>query len=273
MTTTKTNLIKSLSVFVVILFFLSSCGAGKNKEQKAIEASEKMGMELKEVSDYPIPTSVEVVEMLNRAGAPYIIGISNPVSNADKYFTEKSKALNLGVYGADLSYASTYEMKQETMNYLKVAKQLIDELNIASSFNLSFAQRVESNLENKDSLINIVADSFYDTYVFLTENKRDDLSLLVMAGSWIEGVYLTSQIAISASDNKEFLNIIAEQKKPLSKLLELIEPMKDEERISDLYKDLNDLKIIYENVDTLISPEKFEEISEKVEEIRTRITS
>lgn len=273
MRTFKTNLIKCLTIFASITLILSSCGTGKDRGQKSVDMSEKKGVELKGVYEYPIPTSVEVVEMLNRAGAPYIIGISNPVSNIDRYFTEKSKALNLGVYGAGLSYASTYEMKQETMNYLKVAKQLVDELNIASSFNLSFAQRVEANLENKDSLINLVADSFYDTYVFLTENQRDDLSLLVMAGSWVEGVYLTTQIAITASDNKEFLKILAQQKDPLNRLTDLFEPMKEDENLVSLYNDLIELKALYADVDQDISMTKFDEISKKIEAIRTRIVS
>jgi hypothetical protein len=75
--------------------------------------------------------------------------------------------LNLGVYGADLSYAGTYEMNQEIMKYLQVSKQLIEELNISTSFNRGFVERVERNLEDKDSLINIVSESFNDTYVFL----------------------------------------------------------------------------------------------------------
>jgi len=269
----KINLTNGLAIFVSIVFLLSSCGTGKDRAQKTAELADKKGIELKGVYEYPIPTSVEVVDMLNRAGAPYIIGISNPVSNVDRYFTEKSKALNLGIYGAGLSYASTYEMKQETMNYFKVAKQLVDELNIASSFNLSFAQRVEANLENKDSLINLVADSFYDTYVFLTENQRDDLSLLVMAGSWIEGVYLTTQIAITASDNKEFMKILAQQKNPLGRLTELFEPMKEDENLIELYNDLLALKAIYAEVEQIITMAQFDEISKKIEAIRTRIVS
>jgi hypothetical protein len=271
MKTKFSSLIRILFVLFVSGLILYACGMGKSKDETSSETADKKEIELKEVTDYPIPTSVEVIEMLNRAGAPYIIGISNPVENADKYFTEKSKAINLGIYGADLSYASTYEMKQETMNYLMVCKKLIDDLNISSSFNLSFAQRVENNLENKDSLIAIVADSFYDTYVFLTQNQRDDLSLLVMAGSWIEGVFLTSQIAISAEKSEEFIKIVAEQKRPLSKMIELMEPFKDSEKMADLYKDFLELQSIYAEVDKEISSEKFEEISKKIESIRNRL--
>ena len=266
--------IRYFSILAVVLFVVASCGTGKVKEDASEkDPSTRPDISMNEVYDYPIPTSVEVIDMLNRAGAPYIIGISNPADNVDKYFTEKSKALNLGVYGADLSYSSTYEMKQETMNYLKVSRQLIDDLNISSSFNLSFAQRIENNLDNKDSLINIVADSFNDTYVFLTQNQRDDLSVLVMAGSWIEGLYLTTQIVIGASDNQEFLIIIADQKKPLNKLIELIEPIKESDQVSDVYKELLELQIIYEDVETSISSDKFEEIMQKITEIRTKIIS
>lgn len=258
-----------------MIIFICSCGGRQEGETRAItdnlERAEISTGRVGGLEDYPIPTSVEVVEMLQRAGAPYILGISNPVANADRYFTENSKALNLGVFGADLSYAATYEMNQETMRYLQVCRQLIGELNISTSFNLSFVERVERNLDNKDSLINIVSESFYDTYVFLNENRRDDLSLLVMAGSWIEGIYLTSQIAIGARDNTEITDIIVRQEEPLEKLLVLMDDHEDDEFIYSFYQELSE---IYQFIKDLSSPMTDDEVnsfSEKIESLRNRV--
>ncbi len=260
-----------------LIVLASSCGGRQEGETRAItdnkERPEMVQSSVEGLEDYPIPTSVEVVEMLQRAGAPYILGISNSAANVDRYFTEKKKALNLGVYGADLSYAGTYEMNQEIMKYLQVCKRLIDELNISTSFNQGFVQRVERNLENKDSLINIVSESFYDTYVFLTDNQRDDLALLVMTGSWIEGIYLTSQIAIGARDNSEITDIILRQSDPLERLLALLDEHEDDELVNSLFIELTD---IYEFINAQQSPMSstaLDSFSEKIESLRTRITS
>ena len=164
-------------------FVLTSCGGGQQASTEAQDENLPKDSLVKEVTKYPLPTAFEVTNLLNKAGASYILSLSNSTSNVDKYFTEKSKAINLGIYGADLAYASTYQMKQETMNYLKVSKKLIDELQISTEFNTTFAERVEKNIDNQDSLITVISDSFYKTYEFLTNNGKDNLSLLVMSGS------------------------------------------------------------------------------------------
>ena len=117
------------------------------------------------------------------------------------------------------------------MLYLEASRRLTDEMEISTAFNLDYVERIENNLENWDSLISIISDSFYDTYNYLTINKKDKLAILVMAGSWIEGLYITTQIAITAGDNTKFLDIITHQESSLKKLLEIIEPLKEDEDV------------------------------------------
>lgn len=271
---------ENFSYFFVIIgmaLLISSCGGRQEGETRAITGNlDQREADLPEVSvleEYPIPTAAEVAEMLQRAGAPYILGISNPTTNVDKYMTERAKAINLGVYGAGLSYAGAYEMNQDIRRYLQVCKRLIDELNISTSFNQVFLQRVERNLNDKDSLINIVSESFYDTYVFLTENRRDDLSLLVIAGSWIEGMYLTSQIAIGARDNSEITNIIVQQGQPLQNLLELLDDHSDDDFIHGLYHELDDIHSFISDQGSPMTNAALDNFVEMISALRHRIIS
>jgi hypothetical protein len=262
-----------LPVIFVMAVLLVSCGGRQDGETRAItdnkERAAGQGVAIPE--EYPIPTAVEVVELLQRAGAPYILGISNPAANVDKYFTESSKALNLGVYGADLSYAGTYEMNQEIMKYLQVTKQLIEDLNISTSFNMDFVQRVERNLNDKDSLIHIVSESFNDTYVFLTENNRDDLALLVMTGSWIEGMYLTSQISLGARDNSEVTDIIIQQREPLEKLISLLDDHEGDNYINDLQRELQEIHNYLNNLRSPMTAPEINAFAENIERLRARV--
>ncbi|RPH33836.1 MAG: hypothetical protein EHM93_03220 [Bacteroidales bacterium] len=270
MKTSKFNIVKISTLLLAVMFFVS-CG---NRQAKEAENSSVTPKEeaFKSVTKYPIPTAFEVIKLLNNAGATYILSISNPIENVDKYIPAKSKALNLGVYGADLSYASTYQMKQETMNYLKVSKKLIDELQITSAFNVEFAQRVEKNIDNKDSLIRIISDSFYDTYEFLVNNGKDNTSLLVMAGSWIEGLYITTQMAIISKNNEDILKIVANQKEPLTKLLSLLEPYKTDKDVAEIAEVLKPLADIYNTIGIdKLTPEQFEQINKAVAQVRGTI--
>ena len=262
-----TKLATLLLVAVVVMFFVG-CGTKQAKEAENTTETSKENV-FKSVTKYPIPTSFEVIKLLNTAGASYILSVSNPVENVDKYIPAKSKALNLGIYGADLSYASTYQMKQETMNYLKVSKKLIDELQVTSAFNVEFAQRVEKNIDNKDSLIKIISDSFYDTYEFLVNNGKDNTSLLVMTGSWVEGLYITSQIALISKNNEDMLKIIANQKEPLAKLMELMQPYSSDKDVSDVLASLKPIVDIYANVGVdKITKEQFDAITKAIADVR-----
>lgn len=229
------------------------------------------GEAILDLSGYPLPTSFYVTDMLNKAGAPFILSIANSSENVGNYFSQKEKALNLGIYGADLSYASTYMMKQETMSYLKASNRLTDEMKISTAFNREYIDRVENNLDYGDSLILIISDSFFDTYKYLVENNKDVSALLVMAGSWIEGLYLTTQIALTARDSDRFIEVIGQQKSSLTELISLMEPVKSDTDLSEIYKSLKNLYNIYEPIQENISDSQFNEIVIAISSIRNGI--
>lgn len=261
--------------FILLVLSLVSCTSRTDKstteEPLADESEAQKEVVIESISGYPLPSSFEVTTMLIEAGAPYILSISNPASNVSNYFTQSEKAINLGIYGADLSYASTYMMKQETMLFLNSSKKLTDEIEISSAFNQHYAERVENNLENGDSLINIISDSFFDTYNYLTKNNKDKLAVLIMAGSWIEGLYITTQIAITAADNTEIVDIIAHQKLSLEKLIEIMAPVKTDDDVVDLYNELGVLKGHYDTIEDQVSDEILENIAITIESIRNKI--
>ena len=274
---TKFNLFRSLNAvfFVLMILVFTACKSGADKSTtKELDTEEQEPLKeevIESVTGYPLPSAFEVTKMLNEAGAPYILSISNPASNVGNYFTQTSKVLNLGVYGADLSYASTYMMKQETMLYLNASKQLTDEIEISSAFNQTFATRVETNLENADSLISIISESFTDTYNYLTSNNNDRLAILIMTGSWIEGLYITTQIAATAADNSALLEIITHQKSSLKKLLEVMEPIKGDEDVVEISNGLNSLKELYDGIEDQMSTEIFDRLFTMIEELRNNI--
>jgi len=267
-----------LSVILVLIAGITGC-KGKAPKDTQIEGEDTISEEqmtpkdelVKEVIDYPLPTSFEVTKLLIDAGAGYILDLSNSTNNVGKYISLKSKALNLGVYGADLSYAATYNQTQETMQYLEVSAKLIDELQISTAFNQTLVERVENNIDNVDSLIIIISDSFYETYEYLQLNEQDILSLLVLSGSWIEAMYITTQVSIVSMDNKQIVEIISDQRNSLSQLLEVLELSKDDEMISDIYDGLTDIKALFDASSTPLTPDELEQLIAATDNIRSSI--
>ena len=92
-----------------------------------------------------------------------------------------------------------------------------------------------------------------------------------MTGSWIEGLYLTTQIALTAGNNKEFLKIIQEQESSLEKLLEILEPVNEEEGIMKIYSQLLSLQKIYNTIQEDLNDDGFGQIADLIYSLRNSI--
>lgn len=246
------NLILGMSV---ILISLSSCkNTAKSPKESQVEIEDVRDQIGQEVSDfvYPLPASYEVTDMLNRIGIPYMLGTANSVENVNKYFTAKSKAYNIGVYGSDLSYASTYQMTQETMLYLEAITQLGNDLGISSIYNEDLLSGIEENINSKDTLVEIITATVYDTYDFLHKNGKGDLALLMVAGGWIEAMYLTTNVSANVANNPEIVSIIYAQKASLEKLMEILNERNEEANIQELIENFAPVTEAYDKVENEI---------------------
>jgi len=266
--------IKYLPILFVGLSIMSSCGSGSSSSEKSnTEKKKEIESFVEKEFTYPLPTSFEVSQMLGNANASFSEDIVNSVEKVDEYVATWQKAANLGVYGADLSYAATFEKTQETIDFLEVSKKLIDDLNITSAFNTGMAERVENNIENIDSLIFIVTESFYDTYNYLNQNGEEKTSILVIAGSVIEGLHITCNL-IKLSENKgELMGVLANQKAQVAKLVELMEAHQDDENVSKILPNLRYIQLVYDQLgeETEMTEGQFSDISSGVFEMRNLI--
>lgn len=264
-------------LLIASIVFFAGCRGKTTNDDAAIkkERFQPMVKEAieKEVEEFisPLPSSFEITQMLNDIGISYILGLSNPTNNVDRYFTEKSKALNLGVYGADLAYASTYHMKQDVMLYLEATKKLTDDLQISSAFNESLVESIEKQLDDKEELVRIITDSFNETYDFLNRNGKASLALLVVGGSWIEGLFLTTHVSANVYHNYDIVKIIHEQKEPLEQLLTVLEEYQEEQIIREFIEDLQPLKEVYDSIEDTLTEEQVDAISSAVETLREKI--
>lgn len=263
------NLSFSLSCLALV-----SCGGGASKKAETVaEKKEEIETFVEKEFTYPLPTAFEVSQMLNNASTSYSESIVNDPAKVDEYIATWQKAANLGVYGADLSYAATFEKTQETIDYLDVSKKLIDELNITSAFNATMANRIETNMENIDSLIFIITESFYDTYNYLNQNGEEKTSILVIAGSVIEGLHITCELVKMSENKGELKGVLANQKAQVQKLVELMENHQEDENVGKVLPNLRYISLVYDQLgqDTEMSDGQFQDISNSVKEMRDHL--
>ena len=268
-----------VSIILFATLIVSGC-KNKGGGQKGSSAGQVAPLEnkqeiKKQVQEflYPLPTSMEVVQMLQDIGIPYIIGISNSIDNVNKYMSSGSKAIALGVYGADLSYASVYNMQQDVISYLDVIRKLAGELYLQDVYNEKIIERINSNLNNKDSLVNILTNVLFESYNKLNQNGKGDIALDMVTGGWVEALYLTTHVTANSYNNYDLVKIIADQKKSLDKLMDVLNERKDDPSIHNLITTLEPLQKLYAAAGSSMTEKQLKGISAEIEKIRNKILS
>ena len=197
---------------------------------------------------YNIPSPMETAALLKKAGAEYNSKILNDVKNVDRYTAASQQALNLGVYGADLSYASVFNHTQESMFYTSCSRKLADRLGVTSAFNDSTLELMQSKMNDRDALLDIISETYWDVDAYLKDNGRDNISALMIAGGWVEGLYIATQVSAS-NDTPELRQRIAEQKHSLGDLVGLIGAYQaDDARLEGVKTDLAALQTLFAQV-------------------------
>ena len=253
----------------------TSCKSCKNRstrEQKKIEMNEADTiLNQMEKKVYPLPTSAEVIKMLTDLEVGYIFGISNPVANSKKYIKSTDRAINLGGYGADLSYATLYNMQQEVLNYLSVLRSLANELNMSQIYDESWYEKIRKNFDNRDELVKILTEAFQSTYSYLVDNKQETLALLVVGGAWVEGMYLTTHVSEAAYQVAGISKNLLEQKESFNTFLEVTKPYENDPDISNFLAILEPIKKVYEGLTTSLTQQNIIDITKAIEGIRAQI--
>jgi hypothetical protein len=272
---------KAIAVIIIPMLILSVYGLSscKNRADKKGKG-QKNQIELSQVDTieneiqknvYPLPTSADVIKMLSELEVGYILGIANPVENARKYLTSASKAINMGGYGADLSYATLYNIQQEVINYLDAIRSLANELNMSKIYDETLYDRIKQNFDNRDELVKILTEAFSNTYAYLSENDQQTLALLVVGGAWVEGMYLTTHVSEAAYQVAGISKVLIEQKESFDLFLDLTKPYLEDPNIKDFVGKLEPIKKVYGGLTTSLTNQNIIDITKAIEKVRSQI--
>jgi len=262
-----------LPILILSFTCLTSCkDRAAGKQQKKVEMEQVKTIENQiEANVYPLPTSAAVIKMLTELEVGYIIGISNPVTKTKKYFSSTTRAINLGVYGADLSYTTLYNIQQEVINYLNAIRSLSNELNMSKIYNEELYEKIKVNFDNRDELVKILTGAFNDTYSYLSENDQQPLALLVVGGAWVEGMFLITHVSEAAYQVAGISRVLLEQKKSFELFLEITQPYASDPSVSDFVKLLDPVKKAYEGIGTSLTDQNIKDITKVIDGVRNQI--
>src|SRR5690554_2259170 len=291
-----TNCIRFLPI--VALALLYSCESAETTDSAIVQSTVEAGfvdensiLTAKKVRDifYSVPSPMEMASILKRTGATYDMTLLNDVKKVHSYSSARRQALNLGVYGADLSYVSVFNQNQEAIIYMSCTKKLADNLGVSKAFDDQMIERMETNVDNRDSLLSLISETYYMLDAYLKENDRDHISAMVIAAGWVEGLYLATSIASSDGEvDMSLIQRIAEQKISLDNLRDLVNTYNRRNQLDGIANDLDKIHEAYHEVSissegsnveklsdgtTRIGGKTKVEMSQKTLEVITRVVS
>jgi len=219
----------------------------QKEEERAVSA--RTLKELKNASKvvYTLPSPVEMADILHETKAVYDVAILNDPNAIDNYITDFKRSLNLGVYFADLSFTSMFDYPQEAMKFMGAAQAMSDELNIQGVFTDEVMMRLEENMSNKDSLMDIVASTYMDTDLYLQDNERPIVAKAILAGAWMEGLYIAVNLKTESERESLIWQKIGEQKPALINLVKMLKECEDKQ-FDSMIVELETLVTIFDEV-------------------------
>lgn len=262
-----------VAVMILTVAGASACkNRGGAKKQKEINVIELEALEQQiEENVYPLPTSAEVIKKLTDLDLGYILGATNPPENVGNYVESYNRSVNLGVYGADLSYATLYNMQQDVIDYLASIRTLALEQNLSMIYDESLYDEIKANFDNRDVLVSTLTDAFDRTYSYMVDAGQANLALLMVGGAWIEGMYLTLAVSESGAHLSGFESVILEQKKSFELFGELAGTYSDDPVVARILAAVQPVRDIYDSLSTSLTMEDIEALKRAVNTVRAEL--
>jgi len=245
---------------VFILAVIISCKSGVKSETDSIDFEGISLEEGKKVINsvdtigaglpifYNMYLSVEMSTLFESIGAVFNPDLLNSTSKIPEYITSSKKALNIGVYAVDLSYARIFEQIEFAGRYFSAMQKLSEELGIPGDYFLNTAERFDRNINDKDSLIIIANEVYVTTDDYLKENERYSAAAQIILGGWTEALYIAMHIAKESKDIEVFERV-SEQKYSLDNLIEMLKNYSDDDVIDHYLTKLEELRTPFDLLD------------------------
>jgi hypothetical protein len=177
------------------------------------------------------------------------------VKSVSSYVTNKAKALNLGIYTCDLSFASLYEQTQLLLDYMNAAKKMADGLGILNAIPKEAIDKLEENINNSEVIMEVVSETFMNSNSYLEDNGQPATAAMVLVGGWVEGLYISTQLVDMKDFNgNKLVSRIIDQKLSIDILLDLLTSSKGNPAVDELIVQVAKLKDVFDKININTSP-------------------
>ena len=253
-------------IFGILILLWSCGGSGSSQTSDSSESNEFESAQAevfqqidKVVHELPPPSEVPL--LLQQVGADFNSAVTNDISKVSSYQTNEKAALNLGIFATDVGYYASYEQVQNALKYMEGCQNLADYLGIASAFDVNLLRRFEQNIGNRDSMAVLVNEAMEQAEAQLENNDRTTIAALALAGSYIEGLYISTQVVKNYPNDlppdvrnlvlEPLIRLIADQQRPLLDLIGVLNSIEHDEVIEEMSREMGALRFYFDEIGDL----------------------
>lgn len=246
----KKNIIIALSGIL-----LMSCADSGNKTieneliNQSMDKSQAVSIS-REVLDemmQTLPSPIETANLITQSKAGFNKELLIPTKASENFPDKYSQALALGGYGVDLGYLNLNNKILYVVEYLESINTISKELKVNQFLDFSVLNDLAKNRNNVDSLIEISTKNFNQIDEYLRTQNRGDLSVLILIGSWVEGLHMFNHIA-QENPSEEINKRIGEQKIIIDNIYAILDKIENVAYYKELKTKLMGLKNVYSKV-------------------------
>lgn len=199
----KTFLIAGIFTSGIAIF--SSCGGGQTDEIKPLDYEEtkdsvnfgaQISMDLISVN-FPSPSAMS--KKMSQAGLSYNKGILS--SSSKSFATKGEQAFGMGILGADLGFACSFNNQQDALEYLGSIGRLAEQVGVSSAFDQEFNKQLIASLGKADTQDIMIDRAYKKAERHMRSNERMQLAGLMVLGGWVEGLYVSTEMVFSKKDD------------------------------------------------------------------------
>lgn len=246
---------KKTITIALAAILLTSCGdSGTSSKEtelmnQTVDSSQNVSIS-RDILDemmQTLPSPIETANLITQSKSSFHKELLIPAQNAVNFPNKYAQALALGGYGVDLGYINLNNKMLYVVEYLESVNTISKELKVNQFLDFSTLNNLAKNRNNVDSLIRISTENFNHIDEYLRSKERGDLSVLILIGSWVEGLHMFNNIA-RENPSEEIVKRIGEQKIIINNIYAILDKIDKVAFYRDLKGKLQGLKDVYTRV-------------------------
>ena len=245
-----------LFAFLILLIAYSCRQAEETRtyipEITELELDEEDIEEIKSIF-YDLYSPMETQRLFRQIDVVFDPSILNSPGNIYRYNSSNKMAVNLGIYGADMSFSQMFGQTQEAINYMSVIYRLSENLGIGGAV-IDRAERARTGAAyDPDSLFNIATDIYITADQQLKESGRHGAAALILAGGWVEALYIACSFHDPDSPDLNLEQQIIAQKYSLERLITMLSNYQDDPFFARYLLMFRQLRNIFDSAEILFN--------------------